>query len=105
MIKVMRFVARYWGIILMAIEFVETISDENTKGEAKKMMVLDAVLNTLESAGIKPNRFTITLIGSTIDMMVSVLNAVDWGDKLEPDIDDDLKTNLENATKRALEAR
>jgi hypothetical protein len=38
-------------------------------------------------------------------MMVSVLNAVDWGDKLEPDIDDDLKTNLENATKRALEAR
>jgi len=105
MIKVMRFVARYWGIILMAIEFVETISDENTKGESKKMMVLDAVLNTLEGAGIKPNRFTITLIGSTIDMMVSVLNAVDWGDKLEPDIDDDLKTNLENATKRALEAR
>lgn len=104
MIKVMRFVARYWGIILMAIEFVETISDENTKGEAKKMMVLDAVLNALEGAGIKPNRFTITLIGSTIDMMVSVLNAVDWGDKLEPD-EDDLKTNIENATKRALEAR
>lgn len=105
MIKVMRFVARYWGIILMAIEFVETISDENTKGEAKKMMVLDAVLNTLEGAGIKPNRFTITLISSAIDMMVSVLNAVDWGDKLEPDEGHNLERNIKNAAKRALETQ
>lgn len=102
MLKVMRFVMRYWGVILVAIEFVETVTDDQTSGETKKMMVLEAVLETLKNVGIAPTRFTITLISSAIDMMVSVLNAVSWGDKLEPEanLEADLKARIKSETKR-----
>lgn len=83
MIKAVRFILSNFAAILAAIELVETLSDEQTSGESKKMLVLDAILDTANRVGLKPNRITITILSKTIDTLVAVLNQIDWGEKLE----------------------
>jgi len=94
MINIFRFILRNLGAILAAIELAETLGSTDLDGEGKKMIVLDAILDTAKKVGITPNRLTITILGNTIDTLVSVLNHIDWGEKIEGWLAGDVEPTL-----------
>ncbi|MEM7739122.1 MAG: hypothetical protein AAF267_25465, partial [Deinococcota bacterium] len=100
MIKALRFAMQHWTTLLIAIEFVEAFSDDDTPGEQKKMMVLDALLDMLEKVKVRPNKITMMMLSKAIDMLVSLLDAVDWGDKIEAWLTDDDDETVKAALKR-----
>ena len=76
MFRVLGFIIRYLPIILTAVKAVEELTDANTTGEEKKLLVLKAVSDVLASFGIVISDTYLDVISKAVDTVVSILNAL-----------------------------
>lgn len=72
--KLIGFVIRYGGVIVAAITMVEGLVSKDTPGDQKKVLVITAVREFLTKVGVQVTPAVETMIGSVIDMAVTLFN-------------------------------
>lgn len=72
--KLIGFVIRYGGVIVAAITMVEGLVSKDTPGDQKKILVIKAVKEFLTKVGVQVTPAIETMIGSVIDMAVTLFN-------------------------------
>ena len=74
MFKLIGFAIRYAPIIISAVTLVEGMVSRETSGSDKKVLVVRTVREVLERLGVTVSKDVESLIGSIIDVAVTLLN-------------------------------
>ena len=76
MFSLIGFAIRYLPLIVSAITLIEALADKEASGADKKTIGLKVLKDLLANFGVKMTPQVETLISQTIDIAVSILNAL-----------------------------
>ena len=86
MFRVIGFIFRFYPLVVVAINVVETVMSAKP-GAEKKSVVVSALVNLAAKLGIKVDAPRRKVLEDAIDLIVSVFNMTGFFSSLEPEIE------------------